>query len=1031
MTTGKRDVAINKEKAMSAARKFVARGNYDRAIQEYNRIAAEDPSDVRVLLKIGDLYAKVGNKTAAIATYERVANHYTTQGFLLKAVAVYKQMIRLEDGQVDIHLRLAELYQQLGLISDSLVHFEQVASRAHKDGDVDSAVEIVRKMALLDPDNIANRIKLAELYSKENRKEDAIKEFTEVCDYLRKNNRQEDFIKVGERLLWHQQNNIVLCKELAGLYMIRKDPRRALQKLQVCFKANPRDVETLGLLAQAFQELNQRGKTVSVLKELARIHDEEGEKKKSKKVYEKILEFVPEDPDAKQYLFGPARAVGSQSASFVSSKQPVGPKGSGPQTGFPPEGDFGSADSSIAGELHADEIQKILTETDVYVKYGLHQKAMDHLQRIFELDPVNIDGRSRKKEILIAQNHTKEAIMVLIELAELSAEYNPTECRHYIQEAQSLDPKNTAVLAAAKRLHVSTLQPKKEQSLETERQEKEQATVVPSPSVVVASGLDSGKGQGSGRETARDPFVNKAESAYDELLDDIDDASDRDDDIFDIPPPEFDPKAAAAFDASLEEELDEDLEVGQGEPDDGLSARLAIELGLDDDLFEDLPFDAAAAAAFDAEIARDTVSSSSPSKPLPDNMEAKQSAKGSDIESSATSGREASEEREMFTVVEEDDSAFDIDIFSSETRVASDSEMPGFEAPNVANPNPTLEIEDGDIVLDLDSPAAPEEKPAGVSSINLEQMRAIVDSPQQNSSGVSAAGFDMDDATDASDSFVRSNAMRAAHEGSAGTSSPNQPDAILDEIFDIADDLEPMEIDSGVMEVDSGILEILGDIDETDGSQEYAMGDATVADPNVIAAIRAEMAVPRRQPTSLEDELEELDFFMSQGMAMEAQDIAANLKKKYPNNPLVRGKLEELQEDQQNWEQPSVDIATSQPLSDVDADTQYDLGIAYKDMGLMGEAIRAFQSVVSSPSHGGRARLSLAQCHRQNSQVDQAVGQLRIVLESATSSPLEITSAHYELALCYEEKNEMQKAAHHFREVATRDPKYPGIADKV
>jgi hypothetical protein len=30
---------------------------------------------------------------------------------------------------------------------------------------------------------------------------------------------------------------------------------------------------------------------------------------------------------------------------------------------------------SAAGERHADEIAKILAETDVYVKYGLHQKA--------------------------------------------------------------------------------------------------------------------------------------------------------------------------------------------------------------------------------------------------------------------------------------------------------------------------------------------------------------------------------------------------------------------------------------------------------------------------------------------------------------------------------------------------------------------------------------------------------------------------------------------------------------------------------
>ena len=41
---------------------------------------------------------------------------------------------------------------------------------------------------------------------------------------------------------------------------------------------------------------------------------------------------------------------------------------------------------------------KILTETDVYVKYGLHQKAVDHLRRVFALDPENVEARERLGE---------------------------------------------------------------------------------------------------------------------------------------------------------------------------------------------------------------------------------------------------------------------------------------------------------------------------------------------------------------------------------------------------------------------------------------------------------------------------------------------------------------------------------------------------------------------------------------------------------------------------------------------------------
>ena len=62
-------MAFNKEKVMDAARKFVDKGQIDKAVKEYLRIVNEDPKDVRVWLKIGDLYAKKGAKQEATDTY--------------------------------------------------------------------------------------------------------------------------------------------------------------------------------------------------------------------------------------------------------------------------------------------------------------------------------------------------------------------------------------------------------------------------------------------------------------------------------------------------------------------------------------------------------------------------------------------------------------------------------------------------------------------------------------------------------------------------------------------------------------------------------------------------------------------------------------------------------------------------------------------------------------------------------------------------------------------------------------------------
>jgi len=488
-------MAFNKNKAMEQARKFVEKGQTDRAIKEYLRVVEDDPRDVRVWLKIGDLYAKKGAKAEATDTYLKVAKFYGEQGFYLKAVAVYKQILKLDARLVEVNLKLAELYRQLGLLSDAMQHFEMVAAHFHREGKTREALATVRQLVDLDPENVATRIKLAELYSKEQMIEEAVTEFRAACDYLRAHNRQDDFVKVAERLLWHRPESHELNRELANLYLRRNDPRRALQKLQICFKANPRDVETLALLAQAFQALDQKAKTVSVLKELARILDEDGKKDQAADVHRKILVYVPDDPEARAYLGqqpAQAMAAGSTARAATPALPPVVPVGKprtqeralftqsdlppahGKVTGSMPliseavvaaalgqrdpdlvveediepedfAADLSLDDSgvfdtgSVAGEAHADEIVKILTETDVYVKYGLHQKAIDHLRRVFDLDPENVEARERLKEIYVSQGREDEAIDELMRLAELAAPGDPERAQAYLSEVLALE----------------------------------------------------------------------------------------------------------------------------------------------------------------------------------------------------------------------------------------------------------------------------------------------------------------------------------------------------------------------------------------------------------------------------------------------------------------------------------------------------------------------------------------------------------------------------------------------------------------
>jgi tetratricopeptide (TPR) repeat protein len=316
-------VANNKEKLIAGAQKLVEKGQFDKAIKEYLKVVQLDDKDVRVWLKIGDLYAKLGKKPEATETYQRVAEFYSQQGFYLKAVAVYKQILKIDPRLVDVNQRLAELYKQLGLLSDAMEQYKQVATFFQSEGRIRDALAALKQIVELDPETIANRIKLAELYSQQQMIREAIDEFTKAAEQLKEARRTDEYMRVAERLLFLSPDNRPVSRELARLYIERADPRRALPKLQVCFKADPRDTEVLSLLARAFEALDQRAKSVSVLKELARILGENGDRRARDDVYRKILQLQPGDPDAEAALGLGQHAPSAGAAGMAAGGAPI------------------------------------------------------------------------------------------------------------------------------------------------------------------------------------------------------------------------------------------------------------------------------------------------------------------------------------------------------------------------------------------------------------------------------------------------------------------------------------------------------------------------------------------------------------------------------------------------------------------------------------------------------------------------------------------------------------------------------------
>lgn len=294
-------MAANKSKLIASAQRYSAKGQHRKAVAEYQRALKLEPGDVRTQLKLGEALQRAGATREACDAFVDVAKKYVEQGFLLKAVAVYKQILKIDRALPDVHLLLAQTYQHLGL-ADAVNQYHEAVILLEQQGRTLEKLHVIRKLLDLEPDNLLDRIKLAEAYSGAGRTDDAATLFRQVFGALKQRGHVDDAIKVGERLLYHRRDDFDVSKELAQCYLKRDVPQWALPKLQACFRQRPRDTEVLEMLVEAFEALGQVHKAIAVLKDMAHIYEESGLTREYQDMMARVLDLNPDDRDAQAAL---------------------------------------------------------------------------------------------------------------------------------------------------------------------------------------------------------------------------------------------------------------------------------------------------------------------------------------------------------------------------------------------------------------------------------------------------------------------------------------------------------------------------------------------------------------------------------------------------------------------------------------------------------------------------------------------------------------------------------------------------------
>ena len=247
-------MAFEKAKVLKAAEKFLSQGKITAAIKEYRQIVDNDADDLTTLNMLGDLYVRAGKKEEAVSCFERIAQHYSTQEFNLKAIAMYKKIERIRTRDPIVALKLAELYASEGLVHDARAQYLVVADAYTRNGDHKRTLEILHKIADLDPNNTDVRLKLAEGYVKENMRREAAAAFVQAANRLHQTAAHDKALDAYNKALQLFRDDREALRGMLESHIARGTADEAAEVLERVVETNEDDNELVSMLARAYLE---------------------------------------------------------------------------------------------------------------------------------------------------------------------------------------------------------------------------------------------------------------------------------------------------------------------------------------------------------------------------------------------------------------------------------------------------------------------------------------------------------------------------------------------------------------------------------------------------------------------------------------------------------------------------------------------------------------------------------------------------------------------------------------------------------
>ncbi len=374
-------MAINKQKILKNAYKYTKKNQYDRAIEEYRKLTQDDYGESSLNNTIGDLLVRAKNLQEAVIEYEKAGRYYEEKGFIPKALAIYKKVVRCDPSRSQVYAKLAQLYSDQGLIQDAIEQFQFLADHHREQGNLDLALDAYRQVSELDPTNLEVRDKLASLYSQKGYNDKAYSERISIGERYIQRHDLDEALRNFEIALDELPDHEEALRGIVKIYMLQENAPKAKEVLRQILDRDPDHIEALVMMGRICLDNEDLDGAVKFLKRVTHL-----------------------DP-SREHVYEMLGQAYIQMGNF--------------QDAF----------------YHWKEIIHVAIERNDFAK------ALSYLDQLQDVEPKNIKVREKKIEIFQKLNRQDEIKRTLKELAEIYYEKGKLEESYNIYERLfTMDP---------------------------------------------------------------------------------------------------------------------------------------------------------------------------------------------------------------------------------------------------------------------------------------------------------------------------------------------------------------------------------------------------------------------------------------------------------------------------------------------------------------------------------------------------------------------------------------------------------------